>query len=216
MGLLHALLVDDHPIFRKGLISLLQQDSRIGKVTEACDGSEALALLRHQAPDISFLDLYMPGRDGLDILTEFTRLQPRMKVVIITAADGSDSLTRAFALGAVGFLLKADASDKLYHCLDAVLDHSTYVSPGIRLTSAPGIPEEEKKLSLLTPSECRVLALVGEFLTSRQIADRLYISPRTVQNHRANICRKLDIQGVHQLTQFAVRHAQWLKDAAKK
>ena len=216
MGSLQALVVDDHPIFRKGLISLLQQDARIGKVTEAGDGSEALALLRQRTPDVSFLDLYMPGRDGLDVLAEFTRLRPRMKVIILTAADDGHSLAQAFTLGAVGFLLKADAADKLYHCLDAVLDHSTYVSPGIRLTSAPGVPEEEQKLSLLTPSECRVLALVGEFLTSRQIADRLYISPRTVQNHRANICRKLGIQGVHRLTQFAVRHAQWLKEAAEK
>ena len=83
MDSLHALVVDDHPIFRKGLISLLQQDARIGKVTEAGDGSKALALLRQRTPDLSFLDLCMPGRDGLDVLAEFTRLRPRMKVNVI-------------------------------------------------------------------------------------------------------------------------------------
>ena len=212
MNSYHVLVVDDHPIFRKGLISILRQDQRVGRVSEAGDGEEALEALRHDEPDLSFLDRSMPGRDGLEVLAEFNRLLPPLKVVILTASDDSLALERAFTLGAVGFMLKADTADNLFHCLDTVLGDSTYVSPGISLSAAP----DDGKLELLTPSECRVLALVGEFLTSRQIADRLYISPRTVQNHRANICRKLDIQGVHQLTQFAVRHAGWLKDAARK
>lgn len=208
---LEALIADDHPIFRLGVRTVLEQYPRIRRVTEAEDGLEALAQLSATRPDISFLDISMPAKDGLQVLREATTLDPALRIVMLTAHRESSYVKRSMELGARGYLLKEETGEHMNHCLETVLDGDIYISPGIGTAAQGETGPERHQLGLLTRAECRVLALVGEFLTSREIADRLFISHRTVQNHRAHIAEKLDIHGVHQLTSFATRHAVYLK-----
>lgn len=213
MSSLHALIADDHPIFRLGLRTILEQDRRVEQVSEAEDGHEALLCLTCAQPDISFLDISMPRKDGLQVLREALDGDPSLKIVMVTGIGDSSYVKRSMELGARGYLLKEESGHHLRKCMYAVLGGEIYISPGIGADHPESIADstEREKLALLTPAEARVLAYLSEFLTSREIAEKLFISHRTVQNHRAHICDKLGIHGVHQLTSFASRHAIYLR-----
>ena len=200
------LIADDHPIFRQGVRAIAEQMDNVEAVAEAEDGHSALEQLRVFLPDVLLLDLSMPGMDGLAVLEVAGSEFPKVSVVIITSYKDKVYLQRALKLGARGFVLKDDAGDNLVDCVSRVIDGEIYVSPEFDnvepLPSSPVI-EEGRPFTSLTRAECRVLSLVSRFMTSKEIAAELNISYRTVQNHRANITRKLGIKGIHQLAQFA-------------
>lgn len=208
-----VLIADDHPIFRQGLRSILDQHTGLRVVGEAESGDALLARLADVRPDIVLLDLAMPGMDGLAALETALARFRGLRVVIVTSYSEPAYLEKAMELGARGYVLKDDAGAGLLTCIDTVLAGGTWVSPVLG-KRAPKLPVAtnggDRPLESLTPMECRVLALVGQFMTSKEIAGRLGISYRTVQNHRANIGRKLDLKGIHQLTSFANQHQQAL------
>ena len=178
-------------------------------VGEAENGASALLLINRLQPDIVILDIAMPGQDGLSVLEQTMKQRPDQIVIIITSYDDKAYLDRAVDLGAKGFMLKDSAAENLVQCLESVLAGHLYISPSfggdrslLPVTSSP----DNKLLDKLTRTEKQVLTLVAQYMTSKEIASQLNISYRTVQNHRAHICDKLNLKGAHQLMNFALEN----------
>ncbi len=207
-----VLIVDDHPVFRAGLRQVIVGDPRFSVVAEAADGEEALRCVREFRPDIAVVDLDLPKRDGLGIARELQRIGIQIPVVILTMHRRESLFNEAVDLGVSGFVLKENAVTDLLECLRAASKGETWYSPalsgllGRRRSRHAALVQERPGLADLTASERRVLRLVAENLTSREIAERLGVSPLTIETHRKNICRKLDLEGSHPLLQFALRH----------
>ena len=205
---IRVLIADDHPLFRRGVRDLLETEGY--HCIEATDGCEALDKIREEPPHIAVLDLSMPKRDGLDVLTQAVHRSSATRFIILTLHDDIHLIERAFDLGASAYLLKEDAEDELLKCLATVHTGQRYLSHTIAFN--PG-SHSAKRPSTLTPAEQRIVKLVGEYKTSREIAELLNISVRTVQNHRSHITEKLGLRGRHALLHFAV---EWLKSSLNR
>lgn len=203
------MIADDHPIFRQGVKTILNDVAEISVVAEADDGVSALSLLHSLRPDLLLLDLAMPHMDGLSVLKAARPQYPDLLVIIITSYRDNVYLDNALAMGANGFVLKDDVAENLVDCIKKVLNGEVYISPSFDKPE-PMLPLSDEKgsarLAELTRMECKVLALVSRYMTSKEIAIKLHISYRTVQNHRTNISAKLGIKGIHRLADFAHQH----------
>jgi DNA-binding NarL/FixJ family response regulator len=203
------LLADDHPIFRQGLKQLIDQQPGLHVVAEEGDGRSALAAITELAPTVAVLDLDMPDLDGFAVAQQARDLALSTRIVILTMHNDELHFGRAIDLGVRGYVIKDGAATEAIDCIRAVAAGGDYVSPAMssyllrpHRRSAAGHPPTG--LESLTPAERRVLSLLAELKTTRQIASARGISPRTVDNHRAHICAKLDLQGPHALTKFAL------------
>lgn len=211
----HSLLIaDDHPLFRQGIKHALEKVEWLKIVGEAESGDSALAQIRYLKPEIALLDLAMPGMDGLNVLEKSREFNKDIIVVIITSYDDTAYLEKAFELGASAYLLKDSVCENLVQCLEAVSRGDRYISASlgshsIKLPSAN--KSNSESLDRLTQMELKVLTQVTNFLTSKEIARKLDISYRTVQNHRSNICAKLKLSGTNQLLSFAREHSDEFK-----
>ncbi|CAM2007685.1 response regulator [Acanthopleuribacter pedis] len=198
-------LADDHPIVRQGFIRIIERDDTFAVVAEADNGDEALALIQAYQPDIAVLDIAMPKRNGLEVAKAMRAQQLTCVPIMLTMYRDREYFDEAMALGIKGYLLKDSAVADLPACLHAVVRGECYISPAlsgylIQGTAGP------KPLAQLTPSETAVLKLIAQKKTSKEIADALCISYRTVQNHRTNMCRKLELTGHNSLLHFALDH----------
>jgi DNA-binding NarL/FixJ family response regulator len=205
-----VVLADDHPIFRHGLRQVIEADRRLEIVAEAADGQTAIDRIEDLKPDIAVLDLDMPNRDGFDVARAIRDKRLPTRVIFLTLYKDERFLNTALDAGVKGYLLKDGAVTEIVDSIMAVVAGSHYVSPALstqlierrrRLDAQAG---KTPSLNLLTPVERKILGLIAEFKTSREIADLLCISPRTVDHHRANMAEKLDLRGSHALTRFAV------------
>jgi DNA-binding NarL/FixJ family response regulator len=207
-----VLIVDDHPLFRKGLRQVIEADQRFQLTGETGDGAAALAMIEEKKPQVAVLDINLPGMSGLEIARLLQRKRLPTRVVILTMHKEEETFNRALDLGVKGFVLKENAVDNILDCLAAVADGGHYLTPSIsgylvrRRSRAEALAAKSPGLEDLTRAELRVLKLVAEKKTSRQIASELFVSPRTVEAHRANICAKLDLKGSHSLLQFALEN----------
>lgn len=203
------LIVDDHPIFRAGLKQSVANIPWINVVAEAATGDEAITQIRRYSPDLVTLDIAMPGKDGLKVM-EMTREEAHVPLVIIVSSyEDRAYVNRSFELGARAYVLKDSAITDLVECLESVLNNGIYtsLSLGHHKLCLPRLDDDDGSwLEKLTPMERTVLENVARFKTSKEIARQLGLSPRTVQNHRAHICEKLELRGAHQLMGFAVEH----------
>lgn len=204
-----VLIADDHPIFRQGLKHVLESLPWLEVVCETENGESALIMIDRLQPDIVILDIAMPGQDGLSVLEKAMEQRPEQIVIIITSYDDKAYLNRAMELGAKGFMLKDSAAENLVQCLDTVLAGYLYISSSFggdrSILPAPSFPDS-KLFASLTKTEKQVLALVAQYMTSKEIASQLNVSYRTIQNHRAHICDKLNLKGAHQLMNYALQH----------
>lgn len=199
-----VLIADDHPIFLRGLREILSASEAFQVVAEASDGQLALRLIREHRPHLALLDVSMPQMDGLSVLEQTQRWPDAPHCVILTMHDERAYFNRAFRLGARGYLLKEQAEEELERCLRAVIDGQRYVGSGINWKLDDlGSPRASNPLAALTAAEQRVLELVADYRSSREIAELLNISVRTVDNHRAHILRKLELRGSNALLRFA-------------
>jgi DNA-binding NarL/FixJ family response regulator len=206
------LIVDDHPLFCKGLRQVIQDDPRFQLVGEAGDGETAWRLIQAEKPDVAVLDINLPKLTGLQVARNLQRARLRTRVIILTMLKEEDLINQALDAGVHGFLLKENAVTDILNAITAAAEGRHYLSPEIsgflvrHREKAGALAAHQPGLQDLTKAERRVLKLVAEKKTSREIAAELFISPRTVEAHRANICTKLDLHGSHSLLQFALEN----------
>jgi len=208
------LIADDHPIFRQGMKQILESVSWLRIVAEAESGDSALTQIKYLKPDMVILDIAMPGMDGLEVLEKLRQEHPDMIAIIVTSYNENAYLERALELGARAYIVKDGAAENLVHCLETLRRGDIYISPSLG-SRTPKLPKldatQSGSLDALTDMERIILSKVAQFQTSKEIARDLDVSFRTVQNHRAHICTKLDLKGSHQLMSFARDHAGLLK-----
>jgi len=207
-----VLIVDDHPLFRNGLRQVIQNDPRFELAGEAADGEAAWKLIQATKPDVAVLDVNLPGLTGLEIVRKIHEKKIHTRVIILTMLKEEDLVNRALDLGINGFVLKENAVEDIVNAIVTVAEGGHYLSPAVsgylirRRNRAEQLAAHKPGLDDLTKAERRILKLVAGKKTSREIATELFISPRTVEAHRANICTKLDLHGSHSLLQFALEN----------
>lgn len=205
-----VILADDHVLFRQGIKRLLGDMKGIEVIAEAGDGLELLSLLRKVQPQMVILDISMPRLRGLEAAKEIKASFPQVKILVLSMHKNTEYFYTALSSGAEGYLLKEDADRELYTAIEKIRKGKRYVSPILMeelsrdLIELRGghrkFPSED-----LSVREKEVLKLVAEGKTSPEIAELLYISVRTVQNHRANIMRKLNFKNTTDLMRYAYR-----------
>lgn len=205
------LVADDHPIFRQGLRQVIEKETGLRVIAEAGDGRAALDLIKEHMPAVAVLDLDMPEMDGFAVAGQIEKLNLPVRVVILSMHKDELHISRAIDLGVGGYVIKDGASYEIVNCIKTVKAGGEYFSPALssillKRTRRAAQTGDRSGLGELTPAERRVLYLIAELKTSRQIADELCVSPRTVDNHRANICSKLGIRGTHALVKYALQH----------
>jgi DNA-binding NarL/FixJ family response regulator len=201
-----VLLADDHNLVRAGLRKILETEPEMLVTGEVADGGAALQELERQRADVVVLDLSMPGMDGFQLLTEAGRRWPEIKLLVLTMHDDPEHAARAIRQGADGYLLKDSAAQDLVAAIYAVMEgRSWYSEPVQRALSLMMRGDAARPVDKLTGRELDVLKLVARGLSTKEIATQLSIGPRTVETHRANLMRKLELRSVALLTQFALR-----------
>jgi len=211
-----VLIVDDHPLLRRGLRDVISGNSRFKIVGEAADGEEAMRLFATLKPDIAIIDIDMPHLNGLETIRALRQQALAVKTIILTMYSEEDMFNAAMDLGAKAYVLKENAANDIVAALEKVALGEVFVSP-MMLEAGQRRSERVRELLLgkpqiesLTPAERRILKLVGEDYTSKEIADRLKLSVRTVENHRQHICDKLKLHGTHSLLKFAFDNSAYL------
>jgi DNA-binding NarL/FixJ family response regulator len=206
-----VLLVDDHDLFRTGLINLLSEQG-VDIVGEAENGEEALRRVRELAPDVVVMDLNMPGISGVDATREISAVAPRTRVVVLTISADNSDVVDAIMAGACGYLLKDSTIHQLIAGIRAAAQGESLISPQIaskvlQLLRAKNASDGDKEAVTtdLSDRELEVLKLIAIGKDNREIADELYISPKTVKNHISNILMKLQIENRIQAAVYAVR-----------
>jgi DNA-binding NarL/FixJ family response regulator len=211
-GRITVLIVDDHPLFRSGLRQVITADQRFELIGDYGDGKAALQMILEKKPDVAVLDVNLPGLSGFDILRELQAKSLPTRVIMLTMHKDEETCNRALDIGAMGFVLKDDAVEQILKAIVAVAEGEHYLSSTIsgylvrRRNRAETLAAKKPGLDDLTKAERRILKLVAEKKTSREIGAELFISPRTVEAHRANICSKLGLTGSHSLLQFALEN----------
>jgi DNA-binding NarL/FixJ family response regulator len=203
-----VLLADDHTLVRAGVRRILEAQRPAWTVSEVGDGDAALEALLAAPIDVLVLDLAMPGRDGFGVLERAKAVRPGLKVLVLTMHADPEYVARAVRGGADGYLLKDSAVQDLVAGIESVLEGRAYHSPSVQRALSDLVRAKEappRPLDLLTDREREVLRMVAEGHPTKAIAHQLGISARTVETHRANLMRKLDVHSVALLTQLAVR-----------
>ena len=210
------IIADDHPVFRHGLRRIIESRGDFEVVSEASDGESALELIQKIRPAIAILDISMPKLDGLALARRLVAQNLPVEVILVTMYREKKLFKEALEAGVKGYVLKDSAVTDVVSCIRAVAAGQNYVSPELttylvnRVRQADSASTARSGLESLTSSELRVLSLIAECKTSKEIAKDLFISPRTVETHRNNICQKLDIHGSNALMKFALEHKDLL------
>jgi len=202
-----VLLIDDHAVLRSGLRLLLQTQPDFEVVGEAADGAQGLQEIRKIKPDLVILDLSMPGLGGLETLKRVTAEQPWLKIVILTMHDDSEFVRTAITAGAKGYVLKRAADTELLNALRIVGAGGTYIYPSVAAQLIMESGRESKvQAGKLSAREAEVLQFIALGYTQQEIAERLALSTKTVETHKARISEKLGLKTRAELVRYAVNH----------
>jgi DNA-binding NarL/FixJ family response regulator len=207
------LLVDDHPLFRAGLKSLLVDNPSFQVVGEAGDGQEAIRLAKTLKPDLVLLDISLPDKNGIEVTRELKSLFPEILILIVSMHAKIDYIADALRAGALGYVIKESAAERLVQGLEAVARGDYFLDSSLSqevVGRILGLPTQEAKIidgryASLTQREEQILRLLAEGHTAKEIGEKLFISPKTVENHRANIMDKLDLHSTLELIRYAIR-----------
>jgi DNA-binding NarL/FixJ family response regulator len=213
---IRILIADDHPVFRAGLRQVIEMNAGLKVVAEAEDGLMALARVREHQPDVIVLDVDMPGMDGFDVVRALRQEKLTVEVVFLTMHKDEDIFNAAMNIEVRGYVVKDSAVTDIVASIRAVHAGRPFISPALsayllnRTQRASRLTQEKPGIHQLTPTERRILKLLSENKTSREIAGEMYVSHRTIENHRANICQKLGLHGNNALLQFAIENKSQL------
>ena len=203
-------IAEDHKILREGLKSLLRTIDDLDIVGEAADGLEAIRCVENYHPELLLLDLSMPKMNGISVIRDIKSRFPETKILVLTIHESEDYILESFHSGLDGYCLKDANYSELLIAIRSVLDGKTYLSPSISEKVLAGFLDDRKTLKsrsswdMITQREREVLKLVGEGYKNKEIADYLCISVKTVEKHRSNIMRKLDVHTSSALTAIAI------------
>ncbi len=203
------LLVDDHPVVRKGLHSCLANRENLKIVGEAGDGAESIRIAKELEPDIVLMDINMPGMDGLTVTETLRKETPKIKVLVLSMHSSRDYVLRIIKAGARGYVLKDAPTDELVKAIEAVNAGDAFFSPSVaRIALNQYVAESDDRdpMAKLSDREKEVLVQISNGKSNKEIASMLGIGVRTIETHRERIMRKLDIHSVAGLTKFAISH----------
>jgi DNA-binding NarL/FixJ family response regulator len=209
---IRIVIADDHPIFRQGLRQVIEKAPHLKVVAEAEDGTTALERIQECKPEIAILDIDMPNEDGFAVARSIRERRLPVTVIFLTMHKDELHFNAALDLGVKGYLIKDNAAADVINCINAAAAGQNYMSPALstyllnRGRRATALVKQQPALGDLTATERRILGLLAEYKTSKEIAGELCLSIRTIENHRANICTKLDLHGTHALVKFAIQH----------
>lgn len=206
MKSIRVLIADDHALVRAGIRALVEKIEGVVVVGEAGKGSEALELVKELQPNLMLLDITMPDGGGFDVLDHVTKKYPEIKVIVLTVHDAGEYAIRALREGAAGFLPKSAASIELEQAIETVIRGEVYISPETSRKTLLEYGKGTKRdlLATLSPRQREVLRLIAEGRTTKQIAQLLEISVKTVETHRAQLMERLDIRDVASLVRYAI------------
>jgi two-component system, NarL family, response regulator DegU len=204
---LKILVVDDHPIFLKGLVEVLQDEMPHSDIMSQTSSLKALSEALLQTPDIAVLDLDMPDMNGIALGVELKKATPSVKVIILTMHKEPDIIRSVMAKGIDGYVFKDDAVNDVVMAIQEVMNGGQYISKSTTLFRDE---YNTDLIEVLTKTELLVLKAISNHKTSREIADEMFVSLKTVENHRNNISRKLNLQGSNSLLKFALNNKAFI------
>ena len=209
----NILIIDDHTLFREGLKAILSRDSRFKVVGEAGSAREGLGLARKLKPDVVLVDISLPDRSGIQLTREIQTLLPESQIMIVSMHSRITCIAEAFQAGAKGYVVKESAGERLLQGLEAVGKGEYFLDSSVShevVKKLMKFPLSETKITdaaygTLTPREQEVMRFLADGLSTKEVAEKLFISPKTVENHRANIMKKLDLHSSLELFRFAAK-----------
>lgn len=215
----HTLIIaDDHPLFRSGVRAELEINGGFCIIGETGNGAEALKMINELSPDVAILDFEMPGQNGLEITQRLTKAGSRTKIILLTMHNEKKIFIKALNAGVKGYVLKDDASLDILNAVSAVVAGKEFISGNLtsllleRMIDKTNDNEAAILIKQLTTAEKQMLSLISELKTNDEIADLLFISKRTVENHKVALTRKLGLESSRFLLKFAVNNKNSLAD----
>jgi len=205
-------IADDHPIVRQGLRQMIEAEKNFTIVGEAGDGEDALQLIETHKPDVAVLDIDMPRIGGFDVARQLKRKKSEVGIIFLTMHSEEEIFQTAMDLGVGGYVLKDSATTDIVAGIKSIASGKPFISPALsalllnRRRRVNKLARQNPELDSLTPTERRILKLIAEDKTSKEIGEELFISHRTVHAHRANISNKLNLSGNLALVKFAITH----------
>lgn len=209
MNQIRIIIADDHPVFLSGLRMLIESESSLKIVGEALNGDNALSLIQTLKPDVAVLDVNMPYKNGFEIMRSLRDQETEINAIFLTMHDEEATLNSALDLGVKGYILKDSALSEIVNAIKLAANGKNYITPKLstflvnrKHRTKDFVPKFEK----LTSTEMKILRLIAEHKTTKEIASELYVSHRTIDRHRYNICNKLNVRGVNSLIKYAIEN----------
>ncbi len=206
------ILADDHPLLRKGLKDIIDEQIQFDVIGEAGDGEEALDMIQKLNPHIAILDIHMPKLNGLEVVRLLRQKKINVELIILTMYDKENFFNRAMDLGIKGYIMKDSVLTEIVDAIKSVSEGKYYISSlmtGFLVKKSQFISDEGEDsigISKLTTSERKILKMIAANLTTKEIAEELFLSIHTVETHRSNICQKLNLKGPNALLHFVLDH----------
>jgi len=207
------LIIDDHPLFREGLKTIIGRNAIFEVVGEAGNGREGLRKAKKLKPDLAVVDISLPDQSGIQLTREIRSLLSHTRIMIVSMHSKIDYIAEAFQAGATGYVVKESASERLLQGLESVANGDYFLDSSVSHAVVENLmktPVKEARITdadygTLTPREQEVMRLLAEGLSSKEVASKLFISPKTVENHRSNIMNKLGLHSTIELIRYAAK-----------
>lgn len=207
------LIIDDHPLFREGLKAIIGRSNKFEVTGEAGNAHQGLRMAKKYKPDLVVVDISLPDTNGIQLTREIRDLLPETRIIIVSMHSKVDYIVEAFQAGATGYVVKESASEKLLKGLESVAKGEYFLDSAVShqvVKALMKFPGKETKITdadygSLTPREQEIMRLLAEGLSAKEIAEKLFISPKTVENHRANIMNKLGLHSTMELVRYAAK-----------
>jgi len=212
-GKKQILIIDDHPLFREGIKSIIQADNRYEVVGEAGNAAQGLTLLKELKVDLAVVDISLPDLSGFDLIRSILRCCADIRIIVLSMHSKVDYVVKAFQAGALGYLTKDSAAERLIQGIERTLKGEYFLDSSVSrqvIKKLAHLPDNKpvpvsQGYDALTTREQEIMILVVNGMSSQKIAEKLYISPKTVENHRSRIMRKLDVANVVCLVKLAAK-----------